>query len=146
MTLLIIYSVHLSKAKVMGRLWSIVDLDSFSCCSVVLVPHSTILIILIESGGSDPLILQAHRLALVQDPLQAVNQILMVFIAVKYVEAAQHKFVLFLNKLVEKFDIFFFCEVVPGQAVYELQQLLLVLRDRRHWSFHVGAHLLGKPD
>jgi hypothetical protein len=44
----------------------------------------------------------------------------MVFIAVEYVKAAQHKFVFFLDKLIKKFHIFLFCKVVSGQAVYEL--------------------------
>jgi hypothetical protein len=65
-------------------------------------------------------VLQTHRFALVQDPLQTVDQILMVFVTVEYVKTAQDKFIFFLNKFVEELDVLLLREMVASEAVHEL--------------------------
>ena len=69
----------------------------------------------------------------------------MILVAVKDVEAGQHEFVLLLNEPIEELNVLLVCEVVVGEAVYELQQLLLVLWDGRHWPLHEGSKLLREP-
>ena len=69
-------------------------------------------------------------LRLVQNSLKAVNKIFMIFITVKYIKARKHEFIFLLNQLVQKFDILFVTEVISGEAVDKLKQLLLILWDR----------------
>ena len=71
---------------------------------------------------------------LVKDSLEAVNQVFMVFVAVKHVKAGQNKLVFFSYKAVKEFNIVFVFEVIPRKAVHKLQQLLLVFGNWRQWS------------
>jgi hypothetical protein len=78
--------------------------------------------------------------------LEAVDQVLVVLVAIEHVEAGQYELVLLLDEPVEKLYVLLVSEVVVGKAVHELEQLLLVLRDGRHRSLHEGPELLCEPD
>lgn len=49
--------------------------------------------------------MNAHRLRLVEDSLQTVNQILMVLVAVKDVESRKDELILVVHKLLEKLNV-----------------------------------------
>ena len=124
MTLFVISNIDLSEAKIVVRLRRLMHLDPFPRQSVIqlliMLPAGPVLIVLIEGWGRDLLVLQTHRFALVQDPLQTVDQILMVFVTVEYVKTAQDKFIFFLNKFVEELDVLLLREMVASEAVHEL--------------------------
>jgi len=108
---------------------------------------NTTLVGLIERLGRDflGLVLPSHCLRLLQDSLEAVDQVLVVLVAVEHVEAGQYELVLLLNEPVEKLNVLLVSEVVVGKAAHELEQLLLVLWDGRHRSLHEGPELLCEP-
>ena len=68
----------------------------------------------------------------------------MIFVRVKDVEAAEDELVLFGDEAVQEVDVVLVLEVVLGQAVDELEELLLVLRDGRHGSVEAHHDLLSK--
>ena len=133
-------------AEAVVRLGCLVDQPALCILSRWVSLNAT-LVGLVEGLGSDPLgrMLGPHRLRLLQDPLEAVNQVLVVLVAVEHVEAGQYELVLLLNEPVEELDVLFVSKVVVSQAIDEQEELLLVLWDRRHGSLHKGPELLREP-
>lgn len=62
---------------------------------VVLIP---VTVVVVERRGSDLLVMEAMLLRLIDDPMEAVDQVLVVLVAVKDVEHRKDIFVFFLNK------------------------------------------------
>ena len=125
------------KASLLGKGRDLVTIDW---------PSLTIFIILIKSRGHNLLIMKPIRLGFVENSLKTINKILMILITIKDIKARKHKFIFLLNELVEILNIFFVIEMISCEAVYKLKQLLFILWNRRHRSFHVRAHLLSKSD
>lgn len=85
-------------------------------------------VLLEKRVGHNSLELEAVLLVLIQDALEAVDEVFVVFVAVEHVEAGEHKLVLFVDEAVEQLNVLSIFEVVFSQTIYELQQLLLVFR------------------
>ena len=76
-------------------------------------------IILVESWWSDFLRICSTRFLLLENPLQTINQILMILITIKHIKTRKYKLILFLNKLIQQFNIFLVCKVIIREAVEE---------------------------
>lgn len=97
----------------------------------------------IERRWCNLLELESILPVLVKNPLETINQVFVIFITVKHIKTRQNELVLVVDQEVQKINIILVFEVVPGKAVHELKQLLLVLGNWRHWSVHPSHDLLS---
>ena len=68
----------------------------------------------------------------------------MVLVRFEDVKARQHKFVLFLDQLIQELQVVGVIEVKPGERVHILQELILLPWQRRLRPLQVGRELLGQ--
>lgn len=70
---------------------------------------------------------------LVQQSLQAIDEAVVILVAIEDVKDSVDELVLLLDESIQQVLIFFIVEVVASQLFNELEQLLFVLRNGRHW-------------
>ena len=69
----------------------------------------------VEAGGHHGAAVEAHRFRFLQDTLQGVDQVVVVFVRLEDVETGQDEFVLLLDQLVQELDIVRVSEMEPGK-------------------------------
>lgn len=78
---------------------------------------------------------------LVEQSLKTVDETVVILVAVEDIKDAVNELVLLLDESVQEVQIFLIIEVIPRKLLNKLQQLLLVLRDRRHGPLHSAEGL-----
>lgn len=91
--------------------------------------------------------MKTHLFRLLKDPLQRVDEVVVVFITLKDIEAREYELVLLLDELVQQVDVVrIVVEMVAGEGVDELKELILPPRDGGLRALDVCGQLLRKSD
>ena len=83
-------------------------------------------------------------LGLVNDPLQPIDQVLLVFVAFKHIKCGEYKLILILDQLLQNQHIVWILEMFAGKTIDEVHQLLLALWQWTLGSLKVWIQLLSK--
>ena len=84
-------------------------------------------LIVVERGGCDALHVDAHGFGLLEDALQAINQVLVVIVTLIDIKDCQDIVIFILDELLEELDIVWISEVVTGKHVDLVHQVLFAL-------------------
>lgn len=98
-------------------------------------------VICVEAWGGHAAAVKAHLFRFLQDALERVNQVVVIFIRFKDVEARQNKLVLFLDQLIQKLHVVCISKMIPSQWVHILKKLILLPGKRWLGSLYVCRKL-----
>jgi hypothetical protein len=82
--------------------------------------------LVVEGGSCHGLKMQTHCFRLLEDPVQTVNEIVMILVTLKDIETGQDEFVLFLDEFVQQLDVIWITEMVSSKTVHIVKQLVLL--------------------
>ena len=98
--------------------------------------------VIVETRRGNRLKMQTHRLRFVNNPLQTVNQIFVVLVAVKYIKGRKNEFVFIVDQLLQQLNVIWVSKVVTSETVDVRHELLFAFGHGALWAFTVGSQLL----
>ena len=93
--------------------------------------------IIVKRGREDAKQMATVTLCLFNDPLQPIDHVLLVLVTFKHVKGVQDVLILVLDELLEDLDVLGVLNVLPGQTVDKVHQLLLALGEWALGSFQI---------
>ena len=94
-------------------------------------------VVVVERSRRDALHVDAHGLRLLENALQAVDQVLVVVVALVDVKHSQNQLVFVLNQLLQQLNVIRVSESIASQQVHLVHQVLLPLGQWALWPLEV---------